>query len=132
VGPFSASVTFPVSFTVTNWDSLTSVDRTKPLTVNWTGSGFDQVFIQVNATQIVGMNQRITTLDCKVPAGAGTYTVPAAALAGLVPAASNLGNLAVEGLAPLGNFTATLASGGQIDMGAFEADLGAAKAVPVQ
>ena len=43
VGPFSASVTFPSSFTVPTLDSLTTIDRGKPLTVNWTGSGFEQV-----------------------------------------------------------------------------------------
>src|SRR6202011_3947634 len=39
VGPFSATTDYPGIFTATNFDSITSVDRTKPLQFNWTGTG---------------------------------------------------------------------------------------------
>jgi len=81
VGSFSASTTFPASFTVTNWDSVTAIDRTRPLTFNWTGAGFDRVFILANSATTAGSNQRLVTISCYVPGSEGSSSVPVAALA---------------------------------------------------
>ena len=45
VGPFTASATLPQSFTVTNWDAITAINRANGLTVNWSGTGFNTVVI---------------------------------------------------------------------------------------
>jgi hypothetical protein len=135
VGAFSASAVFPSSFTVTNWDSVTAIDRTRPLTFNWTGSGFDQVFILANSATMVGSNQHIVTITCYAPPGAGTYSVPPAALAYLQPAATSgasFGVVSVQAISAPGAFTATLVGGGQTDIGAFGANLGVQKNIAVQ
>jgi uncharacterized protein (TIGR03437 family) len=132
VGSFSTSTMFPSSFTVTNWDSITVVDRTNPLTINWTGSGFDRVYILVTSSERVGTNEHITTLNCSVPGTLGTYSVPPEALAGLVPAPALFGTLSVQAISAPGTFTATLASGGETDLGLFGANLGVSKSTVVQ
>lgn len=132
VGPFNVSALFPASFTVTNWDAVTAVNRAAPLTLNWTGSGFDKVAIVISTSALVGTNEHLATLNCMVPGSPGTYSIPPEALAGLLPVTSMFGALSVQATSVPGTFTATLASGGQTDIGIFSANLGASKAVPVQ
>ena len=123
------STIFPNSFTATNFNSINTVDRTMPLTVSWTGSGFDRVYVQLTTNTRTGSLQRIVTLNCVIPATLGSYDIPAAALAYLQPGP---GNFAVEGMSPEGTFTANLTAGGQIDRGAFVGDLGIVKDVTVR
>jgi uncharacterized protein (TIGR03437 family) len=135
VGAFSASTTFPSGFTVTNWDAVTAIDRSRPLTFNWTGSGFDQVAILANTGTVVGSNQHVVTITCYVPAGPGSYSIPTAALAYLQPAATtgaSFGSVSVQAISAPGAFTAPLAGGGQTDIGGFGATLGVVKNIAVQ
>jgi trimeric autotransporter adhesin len=88
VGPFTVSATFPDSFTVTNFSSLSAINRSQPLTINWTGSGFDHVGIWIQTQTLSRTNQSVT-LYCSVPASLGTYTIPAAALSYLIPSAGS-------------------------------------------
>lgn len=135
MGTFSASTVFPSSFSVTNFDNITSIDRSKALTLNWTGSNFDQVAILVNSAVTANGLQHITTLNCNVPGAAGTYTIPAAALALLSPVAatgSAFGGLSVQATSAPGKFTASLTSGGAIDYGSFGANLGYSKNLAIQ
>ena len=67
VGPFTASTNFQSDFTVTNWDSVTAIDRSQPLTFNWTGSGFDQVVILATTATVIGANQHLPV--CKYAFG---------------------------------------------------------------
>ena len=90
VAPFSVSTTFLNSFTVTNLSSLAVVNRAQPLTVNWTGSGFDTVEIQINTTTETSTTVNILVLNCAVPASLGTYSIPTAALAYLTPGSAQL------------------------------------------
>ncbi len=98
-GPFNASVSFPSSFTVTNWDSITTIDRTKPLKIDWTG-GDDQVIFIISTTRTVGKNAanvniiHSVALTCTVPAAAGTYSIPVAALSYLLPETLDAASLA--------------------------------------
>lgn len=135
VGPFSATVNFPNSFTGANWDAITVVDRSKPLTFNWVGSGFDQVYILVNSITTLGASRRIVSMNCIVPSAPGTYTIPPAALAYMPPvpaSGTSFGSIALEahGLSPV--FTAPLVGGGQTDFGVFASDLGYSKNVAIQ
>ena len=135
MGPFSASAVFPTSFAATNFDAMTAINRSKPLTITWTGTGFDTVAIIVSTAVATSTSRHLATLNCFAPAGPGSYTIPAAALAGLSPvgaSGTSFGGLAVEANGPFGTFTATLAKGGQLDLGRFVTDLGVTKNIAVQ
>lgn len=145
LGPFNVAVTFPAGFTVTNWDSITGIDRGQALAVNWTGGGgSDQVYLIASSSAVVGKDASNTlilhnvVITCQVPASAGTMSVPAAALAYLVPGTLDAASvakgttiLAVE-LVANQPFTAPLVSGGSIDWGGFTATISVAKNLPVQ
>jgi uncharacterized protein (TIGR03437 family) len=112
VDPFTATATVPSSFTVTNWSSLNLVNRAQPLTVNWTGSGFDQIQIYIQGPS--------TAVRCTVPASLGSYTIPAAAL-GYLPATAS-GQISVTAQLAAASFVGTsltpgLVAGGQADFG---------------
>jgi hypothetical protein len=133
VGPFTATGTMPSSFTVTNLGSLSAINRAQPLTVNWTGTGIDQVFIGVQGATLTTTTTHGVLISCTVPAGPGTYSIPAAALAYLPVVAAgsrNVGQISIQagpnpGGAVSGGFTAStsltpnLVGGGQVDFGAF-------------
>jgi uncharacterized protein (TIGR03437 family) len=129
VGAFTATTDYPGSFTATNFDAITTVDRTKPLQFNWTGAGLDQVAILISSFTDTTVTH-IATITCTVPAAPGTFTVPAAALAYLPPSA--FGSMSIQALSSTGLFTAPLVGGGQIDAGVFGPSVGVSKTVPVQ
>jgi hypothetical protein len=134
VGPFNSSTTFPASFTLTNAASVSTIDRTVPLVLNWTSSGVDQVMV-VLGTTVAGPGLRhLVTINCTLPAGPGTYTIDSQALAYLPLAPANgtaINTLAVEGTKQ-GMFTANLTAGGQTDIGIFSANLGISENVVVK
>ena len=135
VGPFSSTTVFPATFNATNFASIATINRSQPLTFTWTGTGFDQVGIIVATSLTTGGLQHLTTLQCTVPAGPGTYTVPAAALAVLLPATlsgTSFGNVTLTGINTQGTFTANLTRGGQLDIGTFWAEIGVGKNIAVQ
>jgi uncharacterized protein (TIGR03437 family) len=135
VGPFSTATNIPASFTVTNFDSITSVNRSQPLVINWTSAGADQVYIIVSTATQVGSSNRLVTISCIALAGPGTFSVPVSALSRLQPATASgtsFGNIAVEANATPGTFTADLTGGGQLDFGTFGSNLGVSKNIAVQ
>jgi len=129
VGPFSIQTTFPSSFAVTNSSSLTSITRSQPLTINWTGSGFDTVLIDINTTSITSTQTQAVILTCVIPASAGTYTVPVTALSYLLssPSVAQLQVQAVIGgsgqisaeSSTNPNTVIPLVAGGLVDFGGF-------------
>ncbi len=81
VGPFTASFTAPQPVAWTNRSQLNAIDRTQPLTLNWTG-GAGQIIA------IVGFGEDLPTnssagFACIAPAGASSFTVPTDMLANL-------------------------------------------------
>jgi len=135
VGGFDTSVLFPGSFNATNWNSITLIDRTQPLTFTWTGTSIDQVTIVVSTAVVANGTQHISTLNCTVPGAPGTYTIPTAALATLSPVAAtgaSFGSMSLQGITVRGTFTANLTAGGQTDIGTFQGGIGVAKNVAVQ
>jgi hypothetical protein len=145
VGPFIASATLPTAFTVTNLNSLAPIDRSKPLTINWTGSGFDAVLISLNGTTTASSITHQVVVSCAVPAGPGAYTIPAAALAYLPPVSGNpsVGQMvitatsATDGVVSSQSSTAQtltppLVGGGQADFGSFTAFSSFVKTVTIQ
>lgn len=127
VDAFTATVTVPSSFTVTNWSSLTLVNRAQPLTVNWTGSGFDGILIYIQSPPVA--------LSCSVAGSLGTYTIPTAALAYL-PATTS-GQISVQAGLVADSFIGTsltpgLVAGGQADFGTLAAFLGTIQTATIQ
>jgi uncharacterized protein (TIGR03437 family) len=137
IGPFQASLSFPASFTVTNWDNISTVSRAQGFTVNWTGGiATDSVEITLSGQATLSgssldpVNQLVhaVTATCFAPASALTFTIPASVMA-LFPATSfdiTSGTLAVLSVAATSSaaapskasqFTATASGGGQIDYG---------------
>jgi len=88
IGPGSASVDFPLTFQVTI-DAVTSLDRSKPFPVTWTGGtkgGIVNINIQSQASQGIG-----ASLLCRVDATLGKFTIPVALLSALPPSYSASG-----------------------------------------
>jgi hypothetical protein len=135
VGAFSASAVFPTSFTATNWNSITAINRSQPLTLTWSGSNFENVAIVLGTAVTASGSQHLTTINCTVPGAPGAYTIPAAALAYLSPAGTTgaaFGSISLQAISPVGPITATLVGGGQLDMGGFQGNLGVGKNIAVQ
>jgi hypothetical protein len=129
VGPFSVSTNFPNDFSVTNWDAVTAIDRTKPLTLSWSGSGFSFVIFVVGTVERIGSNQHLVTIECgPLAANLGTYAIAPEALAYLTPGNANV---SVQGV-NAARFTAPLVGGGQTDLGTFDAHLAIEKQIPVR
>ena len=134
VGPFSASVTLPNSFTWTNESAVPNpIPRGTPLTVTWTGGEGGLVSVLGAALRrVVGSGDTETYnaqgFNCTAQASAGTFTVPTNVLQQM-PAVSGdvtttyfglLMVLAVPDTSKqLGTFTAALTAGGNIDAGVF-------------
>jgi hypothetical protein len=110
--------------------SLTTVNHAQPLTITWSGTGFDTVDILIiddpETTTTVGVN----ALDCVVPSNSGTFTIPTAALAYLPPsgtwqieitAAPSQGGAASAESSTSTALTPPLVAGGQVSFGAFTA-----------
>jgi hypothetical protein len=73
---FTASVTMPASPTWTNEDQISTVSRSQPLTLNWSGAVADQ------PVGILGVGSDLATNSsavffCVAPAGSSSFTVPA-------------------------------------------------------
>ena len=140
VGPFSATATIPASFSITNLSSLTSISRSQPVTINWSGTGFDQVLILFETSVTTGTTYHAVNMQCAVPAAPGSYTVPAAALAHLLPGTGQLvvstatavpGIVSPESSSGL-SATIPLVAGGQIDFGGFAAYLSVLQSATIQ
>lgn len=79
----SGSVDFPVTFQWTNDADLSTVDRSQPLTFNWTGGtkgAVVYIFINSPVSAPVGADLR-----CAVDATLGTFTISASILSALPP-----------------------------------------------
>ena len=126
VGAFTATATMPSSFAVTNLSSMTTINRAQPLPVSWTGSGFDRVYINIISGVLTSTSTHQVSLTCVVPGSSGSYTIPAAALAYLLPGSStfsvqtgfNGGTVTADSTAAQ-LLTPPLVAGGQMNFGAF-------------
>lgn len=135
VGAFTVSTNVPANFTVTNWDSITAINRSQPLVINWIHDGAEQVSIIISTATVVGTSNRLVTISCIAPAAPGSFTVPVSALSQLQSATTtgtSFGTISVQGNATPGTFTANLTGGGQLDFGAFSSSVGVSKNIAVQ
>ena len=145
VGPFTATTSMPSGFAVTNLSALSTVNRSQPLTVNWTGTNFNQVIVHIQGAVLTTTTTQNVVISCAVPAGPGTFTVPAAALAYLpaIAAGSQNGQVSVTAGQTTGGITSAesgmatsltpnLVSGGQVDFGAFAPYVGYTVSATIQ
>ncbi len=125
IGAFTATVTVPAALTCGNCGSFTSIDRTKSLTVNWTGGG-SQDYVQIGGfatTPSLGDAAKNVAVifTCTAKVSDGTFTVPVSILSQLPtsssdPLAANTGALAIVN--GLGNANASFTAPG-VDTGYF-------------
>ena len=138
------SATLPNNFT-TNVMTISSIDRTKPLPITWTGTGFDNVVIGVVTTTLTSATSvDLVVVTCVVPASLGTYSIPAAALSKLNAVTSPFGSgslsaataPAIQGTSAsrfIGtSLTPNLVGGGKITYGDFTASFTVQQTVTVQ
>jgi uncharacterized protein (TIGR03437 family) len=124
---FTASTTIPANFSVNNWASINTIDRSRALPISWAGAP-PTVTITVSSNRVLSRNpvvSRTVIISCQVPGAPGTYTVPAAAIALLDTAGVDNASLvnASATLAVQANvitpFNAPLTAGGNADYVAF-------------
>jgi uncharacterized protein (TIGR03437 family) len=131
VGALSATVSVPAPLVCTNCDGITSIDRSQPLTLNWTGGGGANDYVQIGgaatAASLADPSKNVASLfACTARASDGKFTIPASVLGQLPtsssdPTAANTGALIiVNGLGTANaSFTAPLTTGGNLDAGYF-------------
>jgi hypothetical protein len=104
IGAFSAQLTLPgggSSYTTSTLNNVTSVTRSKGLTVTWTqpkNSDTDLMFIQISGYGFTP-NPYGAQFVCNVPLAAGRFTIPPAVLLALPPqesSASPRGELEID------------------------------------
>jgi uncharacterized protein (TIGR03437 family) len=86
VGGFTTSVTVAAPLVWTNMSAITSVTRSKGVTVNWTG-GNSSTYVEIEGSAFSGSSQTSVGgyFYCTAPVSAGTFTVPASVLLSLPP-----------------------------------------------
>ncbi len=110
VGPFQASITIPPAIVWTNAEQITSIDRTKDLTLNWTGGDPTKEFIIIAGTSVgnfvydtgasVGNGALFV---CTERADARSFTIPAQVLSALPAGDTSPDATGLSGLLFIGN-----------------------------
>jgi uncharacterized protein (TIGR03437 family) len=105
IGPFTANFTIPALPALTSPVSSNNltVTRANGLTVNWTG-GAGNILLQTGSSTDASGNTG-TTVNCIVPASAGTFTIPPYAM--LAIPATNFSFVAIASAPAAFPFTAT-------------------------
>jgi uncharacterized protein (TIGR03437 family) len=147
IGPFSATLSVPGTFTWANKDSVTDpISRSSSLPITWTGGTTGLVTI-VGTTMAAsgGTTQNpiytATGFTCVSPASAGSFTVPSSVLSQLQAVSSDLttgsfGSLAVYAVPDItsgqGSFTAPVVAGGNTIGAFFNYSIGSLKTTGYQ
>jgi uncharacterized protein (TIGR03437 family) len=127
VGSFSVSLTLPSLLTLSS-PLPTTVNRSSPLTLNWTGGNAPDTVLIIGATSTTtgtGSSQvtKMTEFICTTTAGQKTFTVPASVLTQLQ---ANTGSLEVTSAIQSVAFSTTLKSDGSAIPSAFGSSVGIA------
>lgn len=134
IGAFTASTPVPALLDWTNRSTISMVNRSSPLQLNWTGGGAsDLVTITGISANLVGGTENAPVFDsgvfvCIARASAGTFSVPANILSqlpattGSVENGASLGSLALAltGDGSTGRFQAPVVGDGQTKLGIFQ------------
>jgi uncharacterized protein (TIGR03437 family) len=81
-GPFTTTATIPPPFEWIDRDQITTVDRSRGLTVHWRNSGSTALMI-VAAKNVDQLTTAIGACVCTARAGAGQFTIPPEILANM-------------------------------------------------
>lgn len=84
IGQFKVSVNMPSALTWTNQDSILNIDRSKGVTVTWSG-GDPNSYALISGSSTVFTNTLSASFMCAAPIADGTFTVPASVLLALPP-----------------------------------------------
>jgi hypothetical protein len=105
VGHFNTTANFPANFAWTNPSTVTAIDRTKGVTVTWSG-GAPGVFVTINGSSSAFLNGQPVTASftCQAPLSAQQFTVPPPVLLSL-PA--GMGTLSLADSTGLQTFSAS-------------------------
>lgn len=147
IASFTARISVPAPFKWTNRASIENVNRSSPLTVNWTGGGgAANQLVSIVAMSGSVVREPLSTIDdydmnivaCTARSGDGSFTIPTSALR-FLPATSSLsagaiGTLSVRMINALdnGRLTAPLRAGGNLDYAVFGYSLGWLRGVTYQ
>jgi uncharacterized protein (TIGR03437 family) len=82
VGPIRASFAVSTALTWTNKSQIANVDRSQPLSINWTGAPAGQTVLILGSNSDVPLNANATFV-CTADATAGTFAVPSQILQSL-------------------------------------------------
>jgi uncharacterized protein (TIGR03437 family) len=130
VGSFNTSLTLGSPLTVTG-GLPTTVSRSSPLTLNWTGGGISSNMVEIigstSSTSGTGSSAVTSTASffCLTTAGQGTFTVPASILGQMyATTGTNVGLLEVASGSNSNPFSATLKADGSTISGNFGSFLG--------
>jgi uncharacterized protein (TIGR03437 family) len=88
VGPFTWKARTSEPFEWTDREEISVVDRSRPLTLHWSGVGADRIVL-VLATNVDQISTAIGTTLCAVRGAAGQFTIPPSMLAN-IPASKDL------------------------------------------
>ena len=114
---FSTNYTIPQPIAWSNRNSLTNVDRTKPLTLSWTGGDGGQTVAIIGFGVDMPSNSS-AVFTCIAPRGSSSFTVPTDILSNIPATRPN----------PLQSkdviYLMTLAGSSQQDLGASGLDVG--------
>jgi hypothetical protein len=124
---------------VTNWDAITAIDRANTLTVNWSGTGFQTVFITVTGQSLA--TTETVTVSCMVAGSLGTYSIPQGALALLFPTQVAILAVTATTVTPgtvaqlrttVQNLAPNLVGGGQVNYGDVAGEISYLKSLSIQ
>ena len=80
IAGITTQVTMPSPLSWTNRDRITSVNRSQPLTINWSGAATGQSFAILAVGSDLPTNSSAVSF-CSVPSGATSFTIPSQVLA---------------------------------------------------
>jgi hypothetical protein len=84
IGSFTATLNVPPPITWANRNQITTIDRSQPLTISWSGAGPNDVVGLVGVGADVTSNSA-TAFACVAQPGANSLTVPADVLTNVPP-----------------------------------------------
>jgi hypothetical protein len=103
VGPFTATITFPVPLTWSNESSISAVTESQGQLITWTG-GATGTYVEISGSSSSADFSVSASFVCLAPVGDQKFTVPSYVLLSL-PAGT--GSLGVSNFSNLVKFTAT-------------------------
>ena len=140
--PFDVATTLPSGFT-TNLQTINQIDRSQPLLLEWSGTGFPNVTVGADSILIGPTSVHQVVISCVVPASMQKYTLSTDILSHLLPVSASFtqasGVLSI-GTAPafsasqpneLTSFTPGLVGGGKVTYGEFGATDSEVRTLPI-